>query len=241
MTPTEVKELLKTLIVEACLPIDVVDMAPVRRSGKSSDHTTESRIKDVIHQWNTDGRIYTRAPGRAEIMEFYTKTDSVSPTKELLESLEVEILLESIITEQKLPIRFTDYGFRLITLAEDDTTRYPVKILHGGFRLEKKDGTKIKPSQLQGVANHFEALLKENRLKAKMLHRGFRLQRYSETEMLISQVREIVKQINAALGVNYVLNSYSYPHSDAAASETAWTSATIRVSLWRFPAKGTKI
>ena len=151
MTPNDVKELLKTLIVEAELPIDVIDIAPTQNLD-TSDYTTEGRIKDVIHQWNKDGKIYTRHPGRAEIMEFYTKTDSVSPAKELLESLEIEVILESLITEQKLPICLTDHGFRLVTLAEDDATRYPVKILHGGFRLEKKQGTKVLPTQLDGVA-----------------------------------------------------------------------------------------
>ena len=233
MTPTEVKELLKTLIAAECLPIEVVDMAP-SKDLRALDSRAESRIKDVIHQWNRDGKIHTRPPGRAEIMEFYTKTDSVSAAKELLEAAAVEALLESIIAEQELPVRFTDCGFRLITLAEDDTTRYPVKILHGGFRLAKCVETEIEPSQLEKVANHFEVLLKEQGVKAKMFHRGFQLEKDAEAEIPLSKIKKIAEQIDITLGINYVLNAYEYANRDEA-SETSWTSASICVSLWRFP------
>lgn len=233
MTPTDAKELLKTLIVEKCLPIDVVDMAP-SQDLRALDSTVEARIKDVIHQWNTDGKIHERPPGRAEIMEFYTRTDSVSPAKELPESLVVESFLESVIREQKLPVRFADCGFRLITLAEDDATHYPVKILHGGFRLEKRDGSAITVSQLEGVASRFKVLLKERRVKAKMFHRGFQLEKSAETGIPLSQVKKWAEQIDTTFGINYVLNAYEYANRDEA-SDTSWTSASICVSLWRFP------
>lgn len=234
MTPNEAKELLKTLIAAECLPLEVIDMTATQNSGVS-DYTTEGRIKDVIHQWNTDGKIYTRHPGRAEIMEFYTKTDSDLPAKELLESLEVEVILESIIAEEKLPIRFTNHGFRLVTLAEDKTTRYPVKILHGGFQLEKQAGVKVLASHLEGVANRFEMFLKEKRVKAKLFHRGFRLEGNSETNIPLSQVKEIAKRIDDTLGINYVLDSYHRPRSEDGFKSTNCTSANIRISLWRFP------
>jgi hypothetical protein len=233
MTPTDVKELLKTLIVEECLPIEVIDIAPSQDLAARYS-TTEARIKDVITQWNKDGKIHVLPPGRPEIMEFYTKTDVDSPAKELLEASAVETLLESIIGEQKLPIRFTDCGFRLITLAEDDTTGYPVKILHGGFRLEKRVGTEVELSQLERVANCFEDLLKGKGVKAKMFHWGFQLEKDAEAEMRLSEVSKIAEQIDTTLGTNYVLNAYEYANRDEA-SETSWTSASICVSLWRFP------
>lgn len=231
MTPIEVKELLKALIFEEGLPIDVVDMAP---SQDLAATTTEARIKDVITQWNKDGKLHVLPPGRPEIMEFYVKTDADSPAKELLEASAVEALLESVITEQRLPICFTDCGLRLITLAEDDTTGYPVKVLHGGFRLEKWGGTEVELSELEAVAHRFEASLKANRLKAKLFHRGFQLEKRAEAEMLLSEVSKIAEQIDTTLGINYVLNAYQYANRDEA-SETSWTSASICVSLWRFP------
>lgn len=233
MTPTEVKELLKTLIAEACLPIEVIDIAPSQDLAAKYS-TTEARIKDVIAQWNKDGKIHVLLPGLPEIMEFYIKTDATSPAKELLEASAVEALLESVIAEQALPIRFTDCGFRLITLSEDDTTGYPVKILHGGFRLEKKEKTQVELSELEKVANRFETSLKANRLKAKMFHRGFWLEKEAETEMPLSQVKKLAKQIDMTFGINYVLNTYEYANRDDA-SETSWTSASICVSPWRFP------
>ncbi|MDE0316181.1 MAG: hypothetical protein OXM61_14870 [Candidatus Poribacteria bacterium] len=234
MTPTDVKELLNTLIAAECLPIEIIDIAPTQNL-LTSDSTTENRIKDVIHQWNKDGKIYTRHPGRSDIMEFYSKTDSESAAKELLESLEVETLIESIITEQNLPIRFTDHGFRLVALAEDDTTRYPVKILHGGFRLEKGPETEVKSKDLEGVADRFEAILKEKRTKAKLFHRGFMFERHSDVDVPTTRIKEIAKQIDETLGINYVFDSCSYPRSKKGTSETTWTSANIRISLWRFP------
>lgn len=234
MTPNDVKELLKSLIAEERIPLELVDIAPSQEF-RSLDSTMESRIKDVIHQWNTEGKIHTRQPGRTEIMEFYSKTDSDSTANELLESFDVEVLLESIITEENLPFCFSNQGFRLITLAEDDTTNYPVKILHGGFSLEKKSKDRIQSLQLKGVVKRFEKLLKEKRIKAKLFHRGFSLEKILEEDMLISHVKSIAKQIDDTLGINYVLNSYNYLHSDAEERDSALKSASICISLWRFP------
>lgn len=231
MTPKDVKELLKALILEENLPIDVVDMAP---SQDLAATTTEARIKDIITQWNKDGKLHVLPPGRPEIMEFYVKTDADSPAKELLEASAVETLLESVITEQSLSIRFSDGGFRLITFAVNDPTHYPVKILHGGFRLAKKTGAAVQLPQLEKVTNRFEVLVKEKGVKAKMFHRGFQLEKDAETDIPLSQVKKLVEQIDTTLGINYVLNAYKYANSDDA-SETSWTSASICVSLWRFP------
>ena len=233
MTPTDVKELLKALIAEEHLPIDVVDISPSEDLGPRNS-TTEARIKDVISQWNKDGKIHVLPPGQPDIMEFYTKTDASSPAKELLEFLTVEAFLESVISEQLLSIRFSDGGFRLITFAVNDPTHYPIKILHGGFQLAKKAGAAVQLPQLERVTNRFEVLLKEKGVKAKMFHRGFQLEKSSETEIPLSQVKEIAEQIDRTLGINYVLNAYAYANRDEA-SDMSWTSASICVSLWRFP------
>ncbi|RKU17125.1 hypothetical protein C6503_11290 [Candidatus Poribacteria bacterium] len=233
MTPTDVKELLKRLLVEESFPIDIVDMASLQDL-EAKYSTTEARIKDVINQWNKDGKIHVLPPGRPDIMEFYTKTDASSPAKELLDFLAIEAFIESIIAEQSLPIRFRDGGFRLITFAVDDPTHYPVKILHGGFRLAKKAGAAIQLPQLEKVVNRFEVLLKEKGIKAKMFHRGFQLEKDAETEIPLSKVKKLVEQIDTTFGINYVLNAYEYANREEA-SDTSWTSASICVSLWRFP------
>ena len=233
MTPTDVKELLKTIIAEACLPIDVIDIAP-SQDLEAKYSTTEARIKDVINQWNKDGNIHVLPAGRPEIMEFYAKTDASSPAKELLEFLAVEAFLESFISEQALSIRFSDGGFRLITFAVDDPTHYPVKILHGGFRLAKKTGAVVQLPQLEKVANRFEVLLKEKGVKAKMFHRGFQLEKNAETDIPLLRVKKLVEQIDTTFGINYVLNAYEYANREEA-SDTSWTRASICVSLWRFP------
>ena len=233
MTPKDVKELLKILIVEEGLPIDVVDMAP-SQDLEAKYSTTRARIRDVINQWNKDGKIHVLPPGQPGIMEFYTETDAASPAKELLEASAIEGLLESVITEQGLPIRFNDCGFRLIALAEASTMPYPVQILHGSFRLGKREGAVVEHSQLERVTDRFEALLKERSVKAKMLHRGFQLEKRAEVEIPLSEVKKLAEQIDTTFGINYVLNAYEYANSDDA-SETSWTGASICVSLWRYP------
>ncbi len=52
--------------------------------------------------------------------------------------------------------------------------------------------------------------------------------------MPLSHVKEIAEQIDRTLGINYVLDVYEYANRDEA-SATSWTSASICVSLWRFP------
>ena len=234
MTPIDVKDLLKTLIAEEGLPIDMVDMAADQEFTESSGLTTQNRIKDVVHQWDKEGKMNKRQPWRPDLMKFYSKTEAESATKELLESLEVEALLESIITEQNLQIRFIDHGFRLITLEEGDTSRYPVKILHGGFRLEKRQEAKVEQAHLEGVANRLETILKENRTKAKLFHRGFRLEKNSEVNIQLSKVEEIVNRIDDVFGNNYRLDSCRVPHSENVFESTECTSANIRISLWRY-------
>ena len=234
MTPNDVKELLKTLIVQEGIPVELIDIVPSQHS-TTSDHTTESRIKDVIHQWNKDGKFYSRHPGREDIMEFYSKTDSDAAMIELLDSFKVEVLLESIIAELKLPICYTNHGYRLVTLDKNDTTRYPVRILHGGFRLEKKQDRESLSEELEKVTNCFETKLNEKNIKVKLFHRGFRLEKSTETNIPISEVRGIAKRIDDVMGINYVLDSYSTPSSEDTFKSTNCTSANIRISLWRFP------
>ena len=241
MTPNDVKDLLKKIIAEEALPIELVDMPSDKEYTASSGLTTKNRVQDVAHQWKKTGKLYTRQPWRSSLMKFYSKTDAESATKELLESYQVEAFLETIISEQNLQIRFVDHGFRLITLQEDDTSRYPVKVLHGGFRLEKSQETEILQSQLEKVAKHFESILKEKNTKAKLIHRGFRLEKNSEANIPISQIEEIAKRIDDTFGINYVLDSYSWRvprsqrHTEDRFKSTEWSSANIRRSLWRFP------
>ncbi len=239
MTPNDVKELLKKIIAEEGLPLDLVDMPPDEEHTASSSLTTKNRVQDVANQWKNASKLHTRQPWRSDLMKFYSKTDAESATKELLESFEVEALLETIISEQNLLIRFIDHGFRLITLQEDDTSRYPVKILHGGFRLEKSQETRAQHSQLEIVAKHFESILMKKNTKAKLIHRGFRLEKNSEANIPISQVEEIAKRIDDTLGINYRLDSWrsprSAPRTEDVFGSTKWSSANIRISLWRFP------
>ncbi len=236
MTPNDVKELLKTLLVQEGIPIELIDIVP-SQNPSTSDSTTKGRIKDVIHQWNKDGKFYTRHPGREDIMEFYSKTDPDAATIELLDGFRVEQLLESIIAELKLSICFTNHGYRLVTLDKNDTTRYPVKILHGGFRLEKKQDTEVLAKELEKVTNSFERKLNERNIKVKLFHCGFRLEKSTEANILISEVKEIAKRIDETTGVNYVLDSYSTPASEDTFKSTNCTSANIRISLWRFPSR----
>jgi hypothetical protein len=238
MVPNDVKELLKSLIAEASLPIDVINVTPVENYSMSSDHTTECRIKDVIQQWNAVSagkKGHSRSSGKTEIMQFYTKTDVSSAGKELLESFDVELLLGSIIAERGLDVRYTDRGFRLATLADADTSRYPVNILHGGIRFEKRMGTVVRSSDLEGVVGRFEAVLKEKRTKAKLFHRGFKLVKASEENIPLAEMKKIADEIVGRLGINYVLDSYSTDVSEEVYNSTYCTSAKICVSLWRFP------
>lgn len=237
MTPNDVKELLKTLITKQNLPVNVVDILPNQKT-EGNDYTTETRIKDVVHQWNKDGKIHSQPPGEGSIMKYYTKTDATSAANEFLDFFRVEALLESFITEKQLTICYSDHGFRLVTLNEEDTTRYPVKILHGGFRFEKHPEKQIEQSQLEGIATRFETKLKEQSIKAKMFHRGFILKHETEPTLPLSQVKEITKLIDETLNINYVMDSYTY--TPAAGSkldplkETDCSSANIRISLWRY-------
>ncbi|MCG9126001.1 hypothetical protein JT359_00215 [Candidatus Poribacteria bacterium] len=238
MVPNEVKELLKSLIAEEGLPIDVVNVTPIENYSMSSDHTTECRIKDAIHQWNAVSKVHSRSSGKTEILQFYTKTDVSSAGKELLESFDVECLLESMIGECGMGIRYRDRGFRLATLAGNDRSRYPVKILHGGIRFETRLGECVRSSDLVGVVDRFEGILADRYTKAKLFHRGFKLVKTSEVNIPLVEIKKMTDAIYDVLGINYVLDSYNTPVSDDAYPSTDCTSAKICVSLWRFPRRG---
>ncbi len=235
MTPQEVKELLKTLIAEQKLPINIVDILPNEKSD-GKDYTTETRVKDVIHQWNSDGKIHTQPPGEGSIMKFYTKTDADVPLDEFLDYFKIVPLLDSVIADKEMAIRYTDYGFRLVTLHEEDTSRYPIKILHGGFCIEKTTEGEISTSQLEGIADRFEKTLKEKRTKAKLLHRGFKLENPSEKTLPLAQVKQITKLIDETLNINYVMDSYNFTAGSGKETPnmTECNSANIRISCWRY-------
>ena len=209
MTPNDVKELLKTLIAELKLPMKIVDILPNENSD-GKDYTTETRIKDVIHQWNSDGKIHTQPPGEGSIMKFYTKTDANVALNEFLDYFKIVPLLESVIADKEMAIRYTDYGFRLVTLHEENTSRYPIKILHGGFRIDKTTEGEISTSLLEGIADRFEKVLKEKHTKAKLLHRGFKLEKEAEQTLPLAQVKLITKLIDETLNINYVMDSYNF-------------------------------
>ena len=100
MTPQEVKELLKSLITELQLPINIVDILPNDNSD-GKDYTTETRVKDVIHQWNSDGKIHTQPPGEGSIMKFYTKTDADAPLEEFMDYFKIVPFLDSVIADNE--------------------------------------------------------------------------------------------------------------------------------------------
>lgn len=235
MTPQEVKELLITVIAEKKLPINIVDILPNEKS-EGKDFTTETRIKDVIHQWNSDGKIHTQPPGEGSIMKFYTKTDANTPLDEFLDYFKIVPFLESVIADKEMAIRYTDYGFRLVALHEGDTSRYPIKILHGGFRVEKTTEENIETSQLEGIANRFETILKEKRTKAKLLHRGFKLENESEKTLPLAHVKQITKLIDETLNINYVMDTYNFTAVSGkdVLNITECNSANIRISCWRY-------
>lgn len=233
MTPTEVKQLLRILLVEASLPLSVIDVAASRELA-AGDSITETRIKDVISQWNKDGKLDARPVRRPEIMEFYTRTDSVSATKELLEAVAVEAFLASVIADQALSLRLIDCGFRMITLAEDAPPRDAVEVLHSGFHLEREAEAEVQWAQLEKVVTRFEDTLSAQELKAKMFHRGFQLEKDARAEIKLAQVEKIARMVDTALGLNYVLNTYTYANRGGV-SDTSWVSASICVSPWRFP------
>ena len=235
MTPQEVKELLKTVIAEQELPINIVDILPDKKSD-GKDYTTETRIKDVIHQWNSDGKIHTQPPGEGSIMKFYTKTDANVALGEFLDYFKIVPFLDSVIADKEMAIRYTDYGFRLVTLHEEDTSRYPINILHGGFRIEKTTEGEISTSQLKSLADRFEKDLKEKRTKAKLLHRGFKLEKESEQTLPLAQVKQITKLIDETLNINYVMDTYNFTASSGkdALNMTECNSANIRISCWRY-------
>ncbi len=235
MTPNDVKELLKTLIAEMKLPIKIVDILPNENSD-GKDYTTETRIKDVIHQWNSDGKIHTQPPGEGSIMKFYTKTDANVALNEFLDYFKIVPLLESVIADEEMAIRYTDYGFRLVTLHEENTSRYPIKILHGGFRIDKTTEGEISTSLLEGIADRFGKVLKEKHTKAKLLHRGFKLEKEAEQTLPLAQVKQITKLIDETLNINYVMDSYNFTAGSGkdAPNMTECNSANIRISCWRY-------
>lgn len=235
MTPQEVKKLLKSLITELKVPINIVDILPNDKSD-GKDYTTETRVKDVIHQWNSDGKIHTQPPGEGSIMKFYTKTDANVPLDEFLDYFKIVPFLDSVIADKEMAIRYTDYGFRLVTLYEEDTSRYPIKILHGGIRIEKTTEGEISTSQLEGIADRFEKVLKEKRTKAKLLHRGFKLENESEKTLPLAQVKQITKLIDETLNINYAMDSYNFTAASGkdALNMTVCNSANIRISCWRY-------
>ncbi len=244
MNPSKVEEILNGLIEELNLPIYTYDCGPKVVIG-NSDSKTRERAEEIVKEW-MDGNHLSHG-----ISVGRTVTEHDKATTRLAldthRSSEVKAILESLITEQALPLKVTDCGFSLDILIDEDVdyrseemmtleSMYEkegldIPVRHNGFGLRhKEDDTEVQFADAETLAKHLASLLIEHGLHVKLLHIGFQVHKKQEDEIDIAEVEELTNRLETMVGIRYVQGGHGYivPGLD---TDIHWTHADITTAL----------
>ena len=245
MRPNDVKELLGALIAELRLPIHASEGGPQLVVNGTWDNLTESRVQKVMDQWmNGCGKSHSIYTGQTASNVEKAITLLASETYRVPEIKEI---LQSLVSEQSLPLKVVDNGFRLKVLADeavdysdDDMTELEallekegldVAVRHNGFYLwQEENSAELQFSQFETLANRLAAALEGHGLRVRLLHKGFELQKNEADEVDIAEAKELTYRLEIMVGIRYVQGNYSYSN-DVENPELHWKSAGVNTAL----------
>lgn len=246
MNPNKVKELLNALIDELKLPIhvSVPYNEPILVFGPGSG-TTRSRAREVLTKWSIENnRSWVISAGLpAKERDEATTCLAVDTHR----TAEIRGVLESLITEQALPLTVVDSGYQLEIQANEgidyrnedmmqleallDKEDIDVPVRHSGFSLRhKEDGVELLFSEVNTLASHLSSLLVRHGLHVRLLHSGFRLHKDQDDAINIAVVKELIYRLKIMVGIRYVQGDYNYSN-DVPNPEIHWKSADVNITF----------
>ena len=242
MSPNDVKELLDSLIADLGLPLLASDGGPQVVSEKS-DGETQSRIDDVMMNGCRGSHSVSVGQTASNVEKGITLL-----ALETYRVPEIKEILQSLITEQSLPLTVVDKGFKLEVLANkgrtyrcDDMVKLEtlleqealedVSVRHNGFYLrQERDSAEVPFSEFEVLANRLASALERHGLQVRLLHKGFRLQKNAADEVDIAEAKELTYRLRIMVGIDYVQGGYMYSN-DAENPELHWTSAAMNSAI----------
>ncbi len=246
MNPSKVREILNGLIEELNLPIYIYDSGPKVIIGHSNRNTNKrERAEKIVEEW-MDGEILSHC---ISVGRTVAESDKLT-TRLALDthrSSEVKTILKSLITEQSLPLKVTDCGYRLEILIDEgvdyrseemitlesmyEKEGLEIPVRHNGFGIRhKEDDTEVQFSDAETLTKHLTSLLIEYGLHVKLLHIGFQVHKKQEDEIDIAEVQELTNRLETMVGIRYVQGGHGYivPGLD---TDIHWTHADINTAL----------
>lgn len=246
MNPNKVKELLNALIDELKLPIhvSVPYNEPILVFGPGSG-TTRSRAREVLTKWSIENnRSWVISAGLpAKERDEATTCLAVDTHR----TAEIRGILESLITEQALPLTVVDSGYQLEIQANEgigyrnedmmqleallDKEGIDVPVRYSGFSLQhKEDDVELLFSEVNTLASHLSSLLVRHGLHVRLLHSGFRLHKDQDDAINIAVVKELIYRLKIMVGIRYVQGDYNYSN-DVPNPEIHWKSADVNITF----------
>lgn len=242
MKSKEVIEILRSIIQELALPVDVGDgntLLIVEGAEQKAKQYTELILKHwqgeaaldaYLNKNQIDG--YWRMTHRSTLSEIHNKIEKLAIATHRV--VEVKEVLQSLITERKLPFEVY-YADIYIAILPDNPSDYQTDdmkeletviqemqqdsipegndlktyIRHGGFKLyQKEDYVDVDFSLVQQAAQRLQSEIEKHGLNVKLLHTGFELVKEREIEVHISEAVELAFRLTMMTGINYRVLSY---------------------------------
>ena len=242
MKPFEVLEILRSIIQEIALPVNVVDgdtLLIVEGAEQKAKQYTELILKHwqgeaaldaYLNKNQIDGN--WMMSHRSTLSEIHNEIEKLAIATYRV--VEVKEVLQSLITERKLPFEVY-YAKIYIAILPDDPSNYQtddmveletviqemqqdsipegndltVYVRHGGFVLyQEEDYIDVDFSLVQQAAQRLQSEIEKYGLNVRLLQTGFKLVKDREIEVHVSEAQELAFRLMVMSGINYRVLSY---------------------------------
>ena len=283
MKPNEVYEILRSIIQELALPVDVVD-GPTLLIVESTKPTekqltqlmeehklTAKQLKQLVEGPEQKAKQYSetvlkhwqgeaawdaylnrntitgnwRMTHRSKLTDIHNKVEKLAIATHRV--VEVKKVLQSLISERKLPFEVYYDSIKVVILPDDPSNyqsgdmielktviqempqdalleEFDIKayIRHGGFELyQEEDYIDVDFSLVQQAAQRLQSEIEKHGLNVRPLHEGFVLVKDRETEIHISEVEELAFRLTVMSGIDYTVPAYGMVYTDGV--KPGWT------------------
>ncbi len=269
--PNEVNEILRSIIQELALPVDVGDgrtllivesakptekqlnqlmeehkltAKQLKQLVEGPEQTAKQYKETILKHWQGEAALDAylnknridgnwRMTHRSTLSEIHNKVEKLAIATYRV--VEVKEVLQSLITERKLPFEVY-YEKIYIAILPDNPSNYQtddmveletviqemqqdsipegndltVYVRHGGFVLyQEEDYIDVDFSLVQQAAQRLQSEIEKHGLQVRLLHQGFALVKDRGIEAHISEAEELAFRLTVMTGINYRVLSYS--------------------------------
>lgn len=281
--PNEVNKILRSIIQELALPVDVVDgptllivesakptekqlnqlmeekkltAKQLKQLVEGPEQTAKQYKETVLKHWQGEAALDTylnknridghwRMTHRSTLSEIHNKVEKLAIATH--RTVEVKEVLQSLITERKLPFEVYFDSIKIAILPDDPSNyqtddmieletviqeipqdalpeEFDIKayIRHGGFELyQEEDYIDVDFSLVQHAAQRLQSEIEKQGLNVRLLQEGFVLVKDREIEVHVSEAEELAFRLTVMSGIDYSVSTYGMVYTNGV--KPGWT------------------